>query len=406
MPSLRAYQHLFSSVDRGFFPQNRHGFQTVALSEELIGTPDLRELENASVYSLSRERQSAGDSPVKETFFRLPSGNVAVGRIIHWRNDSSGREGNYLAYHLVIAPSDLISLENNPFCLLDAPAMAVAQQDLTPRILPPLTLETSLQESHSLSLATLPLPLLTALLSCILEQKEKAMLWIGEEARTRQILSELFSLLPLEERLELTFSTHFYTSDHLRALFAFVSVRSRSEAPANPAYALFELETATFPSFHPPGAYAQWLANAISAHRSQEITAFNTTLNRLRQAPDARPAPNPPENLAAFDALWEKAGDRAAITLLGAPALLSDLLQTLPSPRPLADALCALSAISPTELLGTGASSESTEACLTALRAAAKPQLWEAWRKRWNNDPLLAPFHPEPRSVWRLFGRR
>src|ERR671919_90957 len=99
MGTIHPRQHLFSSVERGFFPEHARGFQTVALSPELVGTADLRALERAAFYTVTRDRRTTGSLPVKETFFRLPSGGFAVGRLIDFGVDSLGREGNYLAHH-------------------------------------------------------------------------------------------------------------------------------------------------------------------------------------------------------------------------------------------------------------------------------------------------------------------
>ena len=141
-PIINAWQHLFCNAARGYAPQYGRGFQTVAVSPELAGTDDLRALEDAAFYSVSYERRSAGGAlPVKETFFRLPSGRVAVGRTVDWGTDQDGRTGNYLTHHLVFSREDWRAAGANPFAVLDVAPLAAPDTDVTPRDLPPLTLE-------------------------------------------------------------------------------------------------------------------------------------------------------------------------------------------------------------------------------------------------------------------------
>src|SRR5688572_8500889 len=118
--TVQALQHLYSSAERGYFARHGQGFQTVAVDEGLAGTEDLAVLEEASFYTVSRERRARGDLPLKETFFRLPSGRFALGRTLPWGADALGREGNSLTHHLIISRDDLLRVGVAPFTLLDA----------------------------------------------------------------------------------------------------------------------------------------------------------------------------------------------------------------------------------------------------------------------------------------------
>ena len=124
MPAVHALQHLYTSVEKGFSPRQGRGFQTVAVSAELVGTEDLAALERASFYSLRRERRDAGDPPVREVFFRLPSGRFAIGRTVDWGTDALGREGNYLTHHLVIECRALVEVGSDAFAVLALPTLA------------------------------------------------------------------------------------------------------------------------------------------------------------------------------------------------------------------------------------------------------------------------------------------
>src|SRR5262245_45550887 len=124
MPTVQASEHIFSSVDRGLSPPHGRGFQPVALSEDLVGTTDLRILERAAFYAVRRESRLRAELPVKETFFHLPSGRYAIGRTVDAGLDSMGREGNYLTHHFILDQQDLLKVDANPFTVLDSDRMS------------------------------------------------------------------------------------------------------------------------------------------------------------------------------------------------------------------------------------------------------------------------------------------
>ncbi len=396
MPIIHVLPHLFSSVERGFDPRRNRGFQTVAVAEALVGTEDLQVLEDAAFYAVSTERRAAKDFPVKETFFRLPSGRFAIGYTVNWGTDSLGREGNYLTHHLVCTREDLLAVEANPFALLDAPRLAEADSDLTPRALPALTLEVAAVETDWRSNAELLAQLATA----VVDGGERRALLIGAEAQSRQVLRALFAALAMEERLRLTFSTHFYEANHLRSLFAFVTVKTRAEAPSQrEQYAVFDVESGEFARVPTASAYAAWLAGCLRAGRWSDITTLNAALNALRSGVAFEQSL--PTNAPACAALWERAGVTVAPALVGDAQATTAFLQHLSAPRQLADTL--LASASPSRL--GGANPETAQACLTALRAAATAKVWREWVKQWHDDPALADFAAEPKSWWQVWKR-
>jgi hypothetical protein len=257
----------------------------------------------------------------------------------------------------------------------------------------------------------------------------KTILLIGDEAESRDLLHGLFAVLAVEERLRLTFSTHFYESDHLRSLFALATVRSRAEAPSpRENYLLFDLEEGEFPALSPTSAYARWLAEGLRSGWWEEIHTLNAVLNWLRRRPqgaklpalderpqgarlpalDERPQgarlPLPmPHSPLSYRALWERAGVKVAQVLWGNPSQVYAFLPLLPSPRPLADALLAAS---PSELCGEETTPEVVIACLAALRSAATPKVWQTWVKRWEQEPWLIPFRRDAQPWWQRFFKR
>jgi GTPase-associated protein 1, N-terminal domain type 2 len=399
MPAIHTLQHLFGSVERGFFPHQGPGFQTVAVAAELVGTDDLRALEEAAFYSVSRERLTAHDFPIKETFFRLPSGRFAIGRTVNWGRDPLGREGNYLARHVVLTRDDLIALGGNPFAILDTPELAQTGVDLTPRELPPMALATA-PPPDLRDLEGSDRELLAHLAIAVVDGGETIPLIIGDEARSREVIRGLFSVLAIEERLRLTFSTHFHESEHLRSRFALAAVRSRAEAPSErQSYAVFDLDEGEFSKRAPASAYADWLAACLRAGRWAEIDSVNGVLDHLRSGQDCREGDPLPMGEQACAALWERAGTEVTRLLVGEPGRIVGFLRHVPSPRPLADALLATA--SPDTLCGAGAEPDVAGACLQALRSTASPKLWRTWVKRWETEPLLAPFAQDARPWWR-----
>lgn len=400
--TIHALAHLFSSVERGYSPKPRRGFQTVAVAQDLIGTADLEALERAAFYALSRERRAGDDFPVKEAFFRLPSGRFAVGRTVSAGTDSLGREGNYLAHHLVLRPHELAAAGGNPFSILEAADLAAPGMDRTPRVLPPLTLTLAAAQPDFRGFEGLPLDFPASLaIAAVDGGGEQTTLLIGDEARTRRALQSLFAALPAEDRLRLSFSTHFYESAHLRPLFAFAAVGSRAEAPSErQSYNIFDLHAGEMAHVSPASAYADWLADCLRGGRWEEIVALNTVLDQLRAG--ATETVSPPASAPACAALWERVGAGVTPALVGRAGVVTEFLRRSPAPRPLANAL--LAAASPSELLGSPVAREATNACLSALRQKAGRKAWRAWVKHWEQEPALGPFVPSAQPWWRRVG--
>lgn len=417
MATVHALQHVFSSVVRGYFPQQGRGFQTVAVSAELIGTEDLRVLEDAAFYALRHERRRIGDLPVKETFFHLPSGRLAIGRTVDWGTDSLGREGNYLTHHLIVTHEDLLKIEANPFALLDTAPLAEAGIDLTPRALPALALEvgtdSSLSHFDSSGFEAINMEVLANLAIAAVDGGAKSALIISNDAPRsaswqlapqRTVLKGLLAALPIEDRLRLTFSTHFYESHHLRSLFRFVTVGSLAEAPSQRQdYIVFDLDAGEFPRLSPASACAAWLADCLRSGRWDEVRALNALINSLRSGQGSREKDAPPTTVLACRALWERLGTDIVQVLIGDARLVIEFLRHVPSPRLLADAL--LQAASPSALCGAAVATEAATACLSVIHSSATRNVWQAWVKQWSADPALGPFVQNARPWWQRWRR-
>lgn len=398
-----ALQHIFSNVERGYFARHGNGFQTVAVAAELVGTDDLHLLESAAFYAVSSERRDAGEIPVKETFFRLPSGRFAIGRTVNWGTDSAGRIGNYLTHHVILSRDELIAAGARPLSLLDAMPLATADTDLTPRELPPLPLKSASLKADPRNLASFDRELLANLATAAVDNVEKTVLLIGNDARIRAMMQGLYATLPIDERLRLTLSTHFYESHHLRHLFAFVTNSSRAEAPTEREdYTVFDLDDNRFPQILPTSAYSDWLADCLRSGRREEIDALNVMLDRLRGSGCSGQGWDfTPTGARACAALWERAGPEVARVLIGDARLVVGFLRRLSSPSSLADSL--LAAAAPSELCGVNLTPDMAHACLSTLRSAATRKGWRKWVQRWKDDPILISFLPRVRPWWQFW---
>lgn len=401
MPGVCLSQHLYSSVERGYSPVSGRGFQTVGVSQDLAASEDLKALEKVSYYAVGRDRRRSGVLPIKETFLKLPSGRFAVGRIVDWGSDSLGREGNYLARHVVF---DLSQLQEwgSPFALLDALAAQTFSSDLTPGLLPPLELEPQPVRFAPEGLDAVSAEVLAGVTRAFVDGAPRPLLLVGDEAVSRSLLRALFAAVVPEERQERTFSTHFYESDHLRGQFSLVTVDSRGEAPAGRQhYLVFDLESGESAELPKPSDYAEWLGGRMAAHDWEEIRRFNTALAALRGT-GASSGPALPESPGGKALLWKWEREPLVTALRGRPAQIARFLHEFPNPAPLAQALLAYS---PPELCGGVQPSEATERCLAALRAA-RSRDWSRWVQQWVKDPLLASFTRDADPWWKKAMRK
>jgi hypothetical protein len=399
MATLVALQHLFSSVQRGYFTHHGRGFQTVAVSRDLVGTEDLKIIEDAAFYSLNYERRSAGKAPVKETFFHLPSERMAIGRTVYLGTDALGRDGNYLSHHLVFDREEL--LKASPFAILESASLAGPHEDLTPRELPLLKIDLNSGREDSDIFIGLDFHRLAALSASALEARDKTVLLVGDEAISRRLLKAASASLATEERLGMTFSTHFYESHHLRPLFAAATVELQSEAPSQREnYSAIFLDEREVQQVKPNSHYAAYLAETLRKQDWKRVMAFNNTLDALRKKEQVMAQGSLFESAQACRALWERAGGQVAPLLLGNARLVKRFIESLSSPRPLVE--CLLAASSPSELLGQALPEEATD-CLSALKSAVTGKEWNGWMQKWNLDPALEVLPERNNPWWKLW---
>lgn len=385
---IRLPQHIASNVSRGFEPARGAGFQTVALSTELVGSPDLACLEEmAPYYEASRSSHETGELPVRELSYRLPSGSIAVTRIEDWGTDPHGRAGNSLA-HSVVVPTDTAAEGRwDPLSLIDLLVQQRPDRLPEPGNLEPLRLS-ALPDASQPQTLSVAASWLEALLGRLVgSARGKPVLLIAPARQARNLLRALAWGLPSRELQELSFATHFYRAcDAHRSRFRIVTIASESEGPVDQdPYALMHWPdpTSTGEPDAPPafGLLARRLAAMMAAGDWPRVQQFNRCVDLLRRGERVDlPAALDPEDVGA---LWEASGPALAPVLLGRPGLIADTLELNASNGALAAAL--LEAGGPHALCGASGRADAPRA-LRALEGAAGRSAWRAWSARWADE--------------------
>ncbi len=382
---LRLPQHIASNVVKGLDPKRGVGFQTLATSEELLDTEDLRVLEEmAPYYNASRADRQAGALPVRELYYRLPSGSYAVTRIEDWGADPHGRAGNSLAHSLVVPADAAESTRWDPLALLDHLVARRPAELPTPGVIAPFEL-VELPPAEPVEVSSRSSIWLAGLLSYLYRELASPMrptLSIAPRDEMRALIRTLEWALPSQERAQLTFATHFYRDCHAhRDRFRLVTIDASSEAPIDEdAYRL------TYWDRHgrttPMGAFNLDLAGNLIDQKWTEARILRDRVDGIRQG---RPV-SLPDDLArpTINALAEATGARLVPELLGKPRLIATLFDTDYPNREIAEAL--LRAAGPTQVFGNTPDAMTVTEVLPRLEKAAGKQAWREWTQRWSDE--------------------
>ena len=390
MNTINVSQHLFSSVERGYFPKHGRGFQTVAITPDLGRTEDLAHLEDLAFYALSREARTAENKPTKETFFKLPSGKLAIGRTISAGTDSLGREGNYVTQHVIFEEQDF---SGNVFAVLNSLREMDVTADLTPRELAKVTLKISDEKFDPEKLNDINTEAVTNFFQFALSNSEKTILLIGESAPV--LIESLFSFLLPEERLPLFFSTHFYESDSLRSNFKIVAVNQLGEMPSSlENYQEIDLSAPKLISVIQPTRHAKWLSECVTAKRWNEIENVNKIIAAVRRDE----VPNSlPETAIARGVLRDLTSEDSVKLLFGNSNFVREYLIELAERNDEKSIEKLMSLASPSELLGSGVDEKIVKESLQIIQNTSRDRAWREWRKRYSND---AYFKLLPEAKW------
>jgi hypothetical protein len=386
-----------SNVPEGIAPERGAGFQTVWASEALLGMEDLRSLENAaSFYEVTPDRRARGDFPVRELALRLPSGRIGIGRIADAGASGSGRGGNYTACFVSADLKELKESRADPLALVDLAFPEPISGPLTPRRLADSSIDMSGPEPQNGPFTGFPEQFAASLVSAALANGGKPVLMIGNEGTCRAMLQTLLLALPVEERWQVPFATHFYRACHVtRTYYRLVTVRSWSEAPAERGeYLVFDVDARKPAENVPSSAYGSWLGARLMRGEAEEIGRFNRSVWTFRAGIIRDPFPDTPAWLAAA---WELLGPELLPSLAPRKHALEGLLSAALDRQSLADAILeafGANELDPKEL-------PEQRKLVEALRCAASPSVWTAWTRKWEATAWVREMNRPAWAFWK-----
>jgi hypothetical protein len=278
MPTLQAWQHIYSNVEKEQSPQRRGGFQTLFYTLAGLTTAEVEEMESRLLYFPSTVE------PVKRLFFTTSTGKGVVAQIVALPEpDQFGRKGRYLAHSLVFAPEALAQFEVDPFRVfrhanfITTLSTALAQGNFQTRDIPALSLELSpqtipyLEAAHSWPPAELAKLSLLALRVKRQARHREAVTITGEPAEIESALEAAFLAVPTAMRPHCTFDTYFYRCNLVATYFWAIGL---PEPPASPKFAVVEGVTRQVQEagpLQPETPYERWAVAAIKAGQLVEL---------------------------------------------------------------------------------------------------------------------------------------
>lgn len=111
MPTVTAWQHIYSNVEASQSPSGKGGFQTLFYSHDGLSQEDVRFIERRVFYLPGDQK------PTKRIFCVLPNGNLVFSAVVPLEGkDSAGRSGRHLAHSFILPQSEF---QNNILCIVD-----------------------------------------------------------------------------------------------------------------------------------------------------------------------------------------------------------------------------------------------------------------------------------------------
>jgi hypothetical protein len=238
MNALPAEQLIYTRVEPSYSPRGQGGFQTVWRSEDL-STAEIEEVE--------RHIQCFRPAPEIQRlqFFQITSGRVVLARTVQVEAhseivDRHCREGAFLVHALLLDRSAFLSVDNNPFTVLDAcpfeesPSILVEKHGRATDLIA----RASIEPAPSDVLADWPSPeacklALLAMRAEDLRQRGRTVQFLGDGDEIAAALRLVFRLLRREWRLACSFNTYVEGCPLERGLYwaAGVARHERSDQP-------------------------------------------------------------------------------------------------------------------------------------------------------------------------------
>jgi GTPase-associated protein 1, N-terminal domain type 2 len=113
MATVRAWQYIYTNVEKEQSPHKKGGFQTLFFTLSGLTESEVEEMEVRLLYYPSES------APIKRLFFTTSTGKIAVAQIVLLVDlDGVNRGGRYLAHNLIFSPEDFSTIAANPFRVL------------------------------------------------------------------------------------------------------------------------------------------------------------------------------------------------------------------------------------------------------------------------------------------------
>lgn len=277
MPTVQAWQHIYSNVEKEQSPRGRGGFQTLFSSPGLTDA-EVEEMEGHLLYFTS------DIEPVKRLFFTISTGKTAIAQIVSLSaTDKYGRGGRYLAHSLVLDPTNLAHFEVDPFrvfrqfSFVDTVDKALAQGDFKTGELPQVSLDLpgrlakEVEAAKKWSASAYKQLALLALRANQQAAARDAITMVGEASQIEEALEAAFLVLPTKLRTRCSFDTYFYRCNLVATYYWVIGL------PQPPVSVKFvQVDTAArnakgeLPD-QPESAYERWILNAVETRQLDEI---------------------------------------------------------------------------------------------------------------------------------------
>lgn len=278
MPTIHAWQHIYSNVEKEQSPHGRGGFQTLFYTTAGLTEAEVTEMEGRLLYFPSTVE------PVKRLFFTTSTGQGVVAQIVPLPDpDQFGRKGRYLAHSLVFTPEGLAQFEADPFrvfrrfSFITTIADALAQGDFRTGTISAVTLDLPAEPAREVEAARRwAVPELTKLALLALQAGQQthdreAITVAGEPPQIESALAAAFLAVPTPIRPRCTFDTYFYRCNLVATYFWAIGL---PELPLSVKFALIEGPSrqvqVTTPT-QPETAYERWVITAIETQQLDQI---------------------------------------------------------------------------------------------------------------------------------------
>ena len=279
MPTVTAWQHIYSNVEASQSPSGKGGFQTLFYSHDGLSQEEVRFIERR-VFYLPGDRK-----PTKRIFCTLPSGHVVFSAVVPIQGkDSAGRSGRHLAHSFIVPQS---AFEGTILCVVDflksAPFavnldQVFAEGDSDTGNIPVKNIPISGTRCTGLSKWDTPdlLRLLHLAINAEARSKEtKSVAFVGSTERIEETLAASSILLPDSLLSLCTFDTVFQNGGNVRHTYYWAVGYDRT--PRQQTLTTVNLESNSLSDSIPLNdlsTYEQWIAGCIRQKSLEEAISL------------------------------------------------------------------------------------------------------------------------------------